>query len=249
MAMLEDVLVPVYFYHRYQLEAVTKVIGGLNYTYALRGDAEQATTPIPKVEQLKAMKAIIACIDPQFLELPSNIVAIIPPRPAGYIDSKELFNKRTGLTFDALAPAETAADFPFSFLFNAERVSRMEQYSISDGLSVSDMINMLIDSTWKAPRKTGMQALIQQQTEQVLLTYLLALSVDTKASFAVQADALKALNDLELFIKDQQKTSKDDSYLAHLALALQRMKNPQGAKPTLHEAIPPGAPIGCDWDD
>ncbi len=249
MAMLEDVLVPVYFYHRYQIEAVTKLVGGLNYTYSLRGDGQQSTTPISKEEQVKAMNAIIACLDPKFLELPPKIVAMIPPRPAGYIESRELFNKRTGLPFDALSPAETAADLPFSFLFNAERLSRMEQYSADGGLSVADMINMLIATTWKAPRRTGMEKLIQQQTEQVLLTYLLSASIDTKASFAAQADAMKAVNDLQTFIKVEQKQTTDASYLAHLNLALERLKKPQDAKPTLHEAIPPGSPIGCDWDE
>ena len=250
MAMLEDALVPVYFYHRYQIEAVTKVIGGLNYTYALRGDGQQATTPIPKEQQLKAMTAIIACLDPKFLELPSKIVALIPPRPAGYIDSRELFHKRTGLTFDALAPAETAADLPLSFLFNSERLSRMEQYSVDSGLSVADMISMLVNKTWKAPRAaSGMEKEIQQQTEQVLLTYLLSASLDNNASFAAQADAMQALNNLQTFIKAQQKGSTNASYLAHLNLALERMKKPQDAKPTLHEAIPPGSPIGCDWNE
>jgi hypothetical protein len=36
MAMLEDVLVPVYFFHRYQLEAATKTVGGMFYTYTVR---------------------------------------------------------------------------------------------------------------------------------------------------------------------------------------------------------------------
>ena len=47
MAMLEDVLVPVYFFHRYQVEAVTKMIGGMNYTYALKGDGQLVTRPLP----------------------------------------------------------------------------------------------------------------------------------------------------------------------------------------------------------
>ena len=119
LSMLEDVLVPVYFYHRYQVEAVTKVVGGLNYTYALRGDGQESTTPILKKEQVKAMNLILDCLDPKFLSLPQKIVDLIPPRPAGYIESRELFNKRTGLPFDALSPAETAADLPLSFLFTA----------------------------------------------------------------------------------------------------------------------------------
>ena len=32
MAMLEDALVPVYFYHRYQIEAATKLVGGMRDT-------------------------------------------------------------------------------------------------------------------------------------------------------------------------------------------------------------------------
>jgi hypothetical protein len=250
MAMLEDVLVPVYFYHRYQLEAVTKIIGGLDYTYALRGDGQFTTRPISKEEQVKALHAIAECIDPAFLKLPGAIASLIPPRPAGYNESQELFHKRTGLAFDALSPAETAADLPLSFLFNSERVSRMEQYAVNDGLSLNEMLSYLIDVTWKAKRRTGMEKLIQQQTEQVLLTYQLALSVDNEASFQARADGLEALNKLKAWIEAQQKISKDESYSAHLLLALQRMKKPEDAKPgILHEEIPPGSPIGTDWEE
>ncbi|HEY8659072.1 MAG TPA: zinc-dependent metalloprotease [Hanamia sp.] len=249
MAMLEDVLVPVYFYHRYQLEAVTKIVGGMDYNYALRGDGQYITKPISKEEQLKALDEVIDCLDPKFLMLPDKIVSLIPPRPAGYIDSRELFNKRTGLAFDALSPAETAADLPFSFLFNSERVSRMEQYAVNGGLGLDEMLTTLLKKTWMAPRRTGMEKLIQQQTEQVLLTYLLALSVDTKASFQARADDKEALSDLQTYIEEQQKNSKDASYTAHLMLALDRMKKPEDAKPTMHKEIPPGSPIGSDWEE
>jgi hypothetical protein len=32
----EDVLVPIYLFHRYQIEAVSKVVGGLYYSYAVK---------------------------------------------------------------------------------------------------------------------------------------------------------------------------------------------------------------------
>ncbi|MEO8861702.1 MAG: zinc-dependent metalloprotease [Ginsengibacter sp.] len=248
MAMLEDVLVPVYFYHRYQLEAVTKIIGGLDYNYALRGDGQFTTRPVSKEEQSKAINLIIECLDPSFLKLPDTIVSLIPPRPAGYISSRELFHKRTGLAFDALSPAETAADLPLSFLFNSERVSRLEQYSVNGGFTLNEMLSDLVNITWKAKRRTGMEKLIQQQTEQVLLTYLLTLSIDNKASFQAMADDRKALADLKKWIESQQKITKDASYNAHLALAIDRMKKPEDAMPTLHEEIPPGSPIGSDFE-
>lgn len=248
MAMLEDALVPVYFYHRYQLEAVTKVVGGMYYTYALRGDGQIVTKMVGREEQLNALRAIVDCIDPKLLQVPDRIAALIPPRPSGYNSSRELFRKRTGLSFDQLSPAETGADVPFSFLFNSERLSRMVQQEPNGGLGVAEMVQVLIDKTWKAPRRNGMEALIQQQTEQVLLTYLLAASVDENNSYAVRAVITKALNDLKKFIELQNKTATG-AYAGHLLLAVERMKNPKEAKPTIHKEIPPGAPIGCDEEE
>ena len=249
MAMLEDVLVPVYLYHRYQIEAVTKLVGGLNYTYALRGDGQLVTKPLSKEVQLKALNAIMECIDPKFLLLPDDIVKLIPPRPSGYNFTRELFKKRTGLAFDALSPAETAADLPLSFLFNTERINRMVQNEAANGgLGLNEMINILINKTWKAAPRTGMEKLIQQQTQQILLTYLLAVSVDDNTSFTAKAIVQKALNDLKKYIELQQKNTMDQLMPGNFILALERMKAPDKAKPTIHAAIPPGAPIGCDWD-
>lgn len=251
MAMLEDVLVPVYLYHRYQLEAATKVVGGMYYSYAIRGDGQVVTKAVSKEEQQKALDAIIECIDPTFLMLPAPVIKLIPPRPQGYDFTRELFKKRTGLAFDALAPAETGADFPFSFLFNSERLNRMSQYEVEDGgLGERDMLNTLITKTWKSPRRTGMEKLIQLQTEQILLTYLLAVSTDENASFQVKAIAQQAVQELKTYIETLHKTTKDPTYAAHLAFALERIKTPEKAKPTAqHREIPPGAPIGCDWDE
>jgi hypothetical protein len=249
MAMLEDVLVPVYFYHRYQIEAVTKLVGGMNYTYALKGDGQLITKALSKEEQQRALNAVIDCIDPKFLELPVRIAKLIPPRPAGYDFSRELFRKRTGLAFDILSPAETAADMPLSFLFNPQRLNRMLQYeTASNGLGVAEMVNTLVTKTWKAPRQTGVQRLIQLQTEQILLTYLLSASVNENNSFVVKSIVWKAVKDLEAFITTQRSTATDETYKGHLILALERMKKPENANATQHKEIPPGAPIGCDAD-
>jgi len=107
----------------------------------------------------------------------------------------------------------------------------------------------LINKTWKAPRKTGIEKLVQQQTEQVLLTYLLAASIDDNLSFPAKAVAQQMITDLKKYIESQQKVVKDESQKANFILALERMKTPEKAKPTIHKEIPPGAPIGCDLDD
>ena len=247
MAFLEDVLVPVYLYHRYQVEAVTKLVGGMYYSYALRGDGQIISRSLSKEEQSKALNAVIATIDPSVLVLPDRIIKLIPPRPAGYDYTRELFKKRTGLAFDALSPAETAADLPLSLLFNSERMNRMVEYQVQyGGLGLDEMITTLVNATWKAPRKKGMEGLIQLQTEQIMLTYLLAATVNENNSFITQSVILKLLGDLKTFIEGKKKMVADATYSGHLLLALERMKKPENAKPTIHAAMPPGAPIGCE---
>lgn len=246
MAMLEDVLVPIYLFHRYQVEAVSKLVGGMNYTYAVKGDGQITTLPLSKNEQMDALKALAASMEPQFLSIPESIVKLIPPRPAGFSYNRELFNRRTGLLFDPLAAAETAADMPLSFLFNANRLNRMVQFQVSNnGLGIDEMINLLIEKTWKAPRLKGMEGLIQKQNEQLLLTYLLSSSINENASFASRAHILQALDALKSYASEQLKITKDDNEKAYFMLSLDRMKNPEKAKPTLHQVAPPGAPIGC----
>lgn len=245
MAFLEDVLVPVYFYHRYQIEAVTKLLGGSDYSYALNGKQQKILEPVERLSQIKALNAVIEVLNPSFLQVPEHITKLIPPRPAGYDFNRELFKKHTGLAFDPLAAAESGADLPLSFVFNSERLSRMAM-SGSEGLPLSEMLSTLIDSTWKVSRKTGMQSLIQQQTEQVLLTYLLASSIDDQASFAAKSMVRKSIDELKSYIESQQKLNLDTNLKGHYILALDRMKSPEKAKPTLHIPTPPGAPIGCD---
>ena len=248
MAMIEDVLVPVYLFHRYQLEAATKQVGGLNYAYALRGDGQLITRPLTKQEQLTALNAVADCMEPKVLALPERIIKLIPPRPAGYEYSKELFNRRTGLAFDPLAAAETAADFPLSFLFNPSRLNRMVQYQAeNNGLGIDEMINVLMNRTWKAPRLKGLEGLILQQNEQLLLTYLLGVSLNENISFASNAAIMKAIDDIKN-LATKQMTTSDQVTKGYLLLTLDRINNRTTGKPFIPEPMPPGAPIGCDMD-
>jgi len=245
MAMLEDVLVPVYFHHRYQLEAVTKLVGGLNYTYALKGDGQMVSAPVSKEDQTKAMQAIVDCMDPSFLKLPSSIASLIPPRPAGYEFTRELFKKKTGLSFDQLSPAEAAVDMPLSFLFHPERINRLVQQEFEGGYGYSQMIDALLNVTFMSKRRTGIESAIQMQNEQILLTYMLASSVDEKLSFPAKASVVASVNVLKQWMENAKKSTNDNTYKAHLEVALERCKSPEKAKPTLHAIPPPGAPIGC----
>ncbi len=246
-ATLEDVLVPVYLFHRYQVEAVAKQVGGMNYSYAVKGDGQMVTSPISKQDQLKALQAVVACMNPKALALPQNILSLIPPRPAGYDYNRELFKKRTGLAFDPLAAAETAADFPLSFLFNPARLNRMTQYEASTaGLGIGEMMTVLMANTWKAPRPNGLEALILQQNEQLLLTYIMSVYLSDDASFATKASMMEAMENIKTLASAKAKTTTADK--GYFLMTLERIENRTGAKPFVPKAMPPGAPIGCDME-
>jgi hypothetical protein len=246
LAMLEDVLVPIYFFHRYQLEAASKKIGGMQYSYAVRGDGQLITKVISKEEQLIALNAVVNCLDPKMLALPEKITKLIPPRPAGYDYTRELFNKKTGLAFDPLAAAEAAADMPLSLLFNISRMNRMVQHHAeNNGPGIEEMIEILLKNTWKARRREGLEGLIQKQNQQLLLTYLLAASINDDASFSTKSEMFNAIEKIKNLASSQLKTETDKSQKGYLLLTLDRIKFPEKAKPTLHEAAPPGSPIGC----
>lgn len=204
------------------------------------------TAPLSVAIQQKAMQAVIKCLDPAFLKLPDHIAAQIPPRPAGYEFSRELFKKKTGFSFDQLAPAEAAADLPLAFLFNAERLNRLAQQGFAGGYDLTQMLNTLINATFKSPRRQSIQKAIQVQTEQIVLTYLLSSSIDEQLSFPARIALQANLVDLKKWLEEQVKMATDNYDKAHWQLALDRFKSPEKAKPTLHVAAPPGAPIGCE---
>ncbi len=247
MAMLEDVLVPVYFYHRYQVEAVAKIVGGMDYNYALRGDGQMVTTPIPRSVQENALNALLDVMEPSALKLPESILAMIPPRPAGYDYSKELFDKKTGLGFDALSPGEAVTDLVLSFLLHPERVNRLTQYGVTtNGLTLDALLTSLINRNFEADRQTGINGLLQQQNEQLILTYLMAATLDNKMNFAARAIVKNHLTALKKDIEKKAKRADAPLWKGHYELALQRMEKPEEAKTSVHAEAPPGSPIGCE---
>ena len=125
MSSIEEVLVPMYLLHRYQIEAAAKVIGGLEYNYALKGDGQLVTKMLPLDQQVKALKSLLNSIDPKNLSLPESLIKLIPPRAFGFPRTRETFKSRTGLTFDYLAAAETATNLTLKMLLNTDRASRL----------------------------------------------------------------------------------------------------------------------------
>jgi hypothetical protein len=249
MSQLEDTLVPLFLLHRYQTEAAAKEIGGLDYRYAVRGDGELVTAIVPAADQKRALEAVLKTLSPEALTLPESLLKILPPRASGYPRTVESFGARTGLTFDPLATAGSAANLTLQLLLNPERASRLVEYSARDkeNLSLADVIDALFDTTWKSSRMNGLQRETQAVVEDAVVESLLGLAANKTASPEAAAAARAKAVELRAWLAS---ASGEPGQAAHRAAAVARIdafaKDPAKFAPATPPAAPPGQPIGDD---
>jgi len=254
LATIEDVLVPIYMLHRYQVEAASKLIGGMDYTFALRGDGQTPTQIVAPAEQRRALTAVLATLKPEALALPELLLKIIPPRPPGYERGREHFKIRTYPAFDALAPAEAAAQHTLQFIFNPERAQRLVEFHARDKAnpSLEEVFGAVLKATWESPYTTGSTAYaaeISNVVDDVALYDLMSLAANEKASDEVRAIAARTLHDLKDWLNSTGLSG------ANAFLAVQKIeqfeKDPKRLDLTPPAEPPDGPPIGAmgDADD
>jgi len=248
MATLEEVLVPIYLLHRYQIEAVAKSVGGLYFTHAVKNDGQVITRMVEPNEQWRALESLLNTISPEALALPEALIKKIPPRPTGYPSGLETFTGHTGPTFDPIAAAETAAGTTLSYLFSSERAARLIEYNARDEKQpgLMPVLDKILEKTWKAPTVTGYKGELQTLVNNLSLKYLLTLAADTKAPENVRGESLLKVEELGQWMKDKM-TSAPPKQKANLLFGLSQIeefrKNPNKFEPAPVQDMPPGAPI------
>ncbi|HVB07715.1 MAG TPA: zinc-dependent metalloprotease, partial [Candidatus Acidoferrales bacterium] len=252
MATLEDVLVPIYLYHRYQVTAVAKSIGGLDYSFDVRGGVQKDPEIVPAAEQRAAIRAVLATLQPSVLALPELLLKRIPPRPPEYPSSNENFARRTSPAFDSLAPAEAAANIVASLLLEPNRDERMIEYHARNASypGFAELVNDLVAATWKAQPENGYDGAVQQTVDSVVLDHLMALAANDHAATQTRAIASLKLDELKTWMAAQMKASANESRRAQFFFAVQEIERFEKNPPALHltqPAPPPaGDPIGTD---
>ena len=240
---LEDVFVPLYFYHRYQTEAAIKSIGGQRYNYAVKGDQQQEiVTPLSAKEQEQALSAVLKTLDASYLAIPKDKLALFPPRAFGYRRTRESFKGNTGITFDPLAAPETAADMTLDFLLNPERANRIvAQHAWDDGLPSFDaVLEALLEETVYKKTSDSYLSEVQQTINYRVLEHLKKLSVSKKAIPQVKAVTFSKFLDLSMKLALSQEAN--DRYIAQ---ELGRfIKDPEEYEEVAAPKIPDGSPIG-----
>jgi hypothetical protein len=252
LATIEEVLVPIYMYHRYQVEAAAKVIGGQDYTFSVKGKGDRNPQIVSPEEQRRALAVVLDTIKPESLAVPESLLRLIPPRPAGYPRTRENFRIRTQPVFDALAPAEAAADHVSGFLLNQERAARLVQFHARDPRNpgLAEVIDKILASTWKAPASKGYAGEIQHTVNTIILTDLMALASGERALNQVRAISSWKLEQLKTWLVSQSRLTHDENHRAFLYHSLEQIKrfqeDPKKINLTPPQAPPDGQPIGMD---
>jgi len=233
----------LYFFHRYQVEAATKVVGGLDYNYAVKGDGQITTEVVDAKIQKEALNSIITALEAETLAIPKEKLNLFPPRAFGYGRSRESFVGKTGVAFDALSTAATASDISLRLLLNPQRANRLiQQQSINNKqLGLEEVLNTLIDNSFKKSYSDTYLNEVQQSINVNVLKYIMNLAVNTNSYFQVNAIANKVIDTLA-----KQLDVNDTYELQHLTIIKRFIKDPKKFSLQASPRIPDGSPIGSD---
>lgn len=247
MSSLEEVLVPIYLFHRYQTEAISKSLGGLDYRFAARGDGQMTFRFVSGKRQEQALHLLLRTIDTEVLEIPDSILELIPPRGGG--GSDEIFSRHTSPMFDPLAAAESATNHTLDFLLNRNRAARLIQQNAQDDSipSLGKVIDSLLNTTWKKETvESGLRGEIQFAVDDIVLKRLMGMASDSQSTTQVRAIAFAKLVELKNWLEGRAEES--ERRMAHFLFAqhLIRQFQDDPAKFEMGDAVtpPPGAPIG-----
>ena len=249
LSELEAVLVPVYLMHRYQVEAVAKMIGGYNYDYGVRKAGETPNyVPVGPQQQREATQALLATLAPDQLKVPEHVRRLIPPPAMGYSRDRELFTTQNGGGLDPIAMAQAATDNTLTFLLHPDRLARIvEQHATYSSDALPDLDTYLetvreyIQQQDRENRRDAYALRIAEMNARRLAHHLIQLAANKQISGAVTA----AAHDQLLFLRsgvDAANRTANEEYIDHLVRSY--LANPDSYEPVVTPDLPDGSPIG-----
>jgi hypothetical protein len=247
LATMEEPLVTTYLFHRFQLESTASVLGGLYYHYKVRGDVQAYPRVVPAEKQAQGLDALLETVTPEALALPDSLLDLMHPRPQHLAQTRDLFPGRTGLTFDPMAAAETAAGMTISLIMHPERAARLMEYHARDpGLpGLGDVIDRLLEATWLTIYEDTYHQELQRLVNHIVLYYMVELVKNKDVPSMVRT--LTHFKLIQLNEKVAEVETDDEAQLAQyliLGAVLDLLEdNPEAVKLTPPAEPPMGAPI------
>ena len=255
-SVLEDVFVPLYFFHRYQTEAAVKLIGGMDYNYSLVGDNQQDYYHIQKVNQIQALNSLMKTLHPDFLAIPKDKLQLFPPRAFGYPRTRESFKSNLGVAFDPFSVAETSADMTLSLILRPKRLNRLIlQHSLDNSnLSLDELYDLILKKTifLKSPNITKLEDSYHEEIQHIVNTTFLKNVFNVINSSSSYSQVKSISNELirkissELSSKRRKDYKLSKYYSHYLEMISNFHKDPKEYEIIDSLKIPDGSPIGTD---
>jgi hypothetical protein len=270
---LRRVIVPIYLFHRYEVDATAKLIGGAYFTYAVKDDGTPAPTRAPGSEQRRALHALLGTLDPEMLDLPEPLLGQLsagqfstPDKQVdievfGSPNSKPLDLDRADAMvrtppFDLLMAASAAADVTLGDLLDVARLNRVMQQGALDPqeLGLPELLSETLKAVFApAQIKEGAHiAALRRCIQGRLLARLGVALGDDSLSAAAAADLHAALTELGERLQKQKTGDPEEVATAHYyadIISHDKLKDFAKSMITEHAVPPTGPPIGADGED
>jgi len=248
---LQEILMPVYYFHRYQATAAGKWIGGVNYDYGIKNSsANSLLIPADARQQKRALKALLKTFDPKFLSISRKLQQQLLPKAYGYQLSRESLQGNAGMIFDPVALSAASVQHSLSILLEPHRLTRLQQQNAMDSkqLNIAEitsklhkqMVDKNFDDEW---------LLIHQSSVDLLYSNYINLIHDATVSTQVKTEIYAALLREKKYLRNKFKRVKTSSkYFGFYAYQLKRLENVE-IKDLKKEGLiklpkmPPGSPI------
>lgn len=243
---LEKVFVPVYYMHRYQAEAVSKLIGGLEYNYAVKGFGKiEPLKPVDEAIQNKATSALLSLLNEKNLGIPNHIKQFLYPPASGYNRTRESFPTASAPGFDYIRVYESATGQIIDLLVQPERLSRLA----NENRLASYMSNLSTNLS-----KNVETDVVTQCANSQLISKLLLLSINENIAHHVKANIQNSLKVHKNLLQKVNKTNKNQQSALYINYLIALMDTSPDKISTIKlpqtPSVPPGAPIGsCSLDD
>jgi hypothetical protein len=144
--------VPVWLLHRYEIDAVGKLIGGIDYRYAVSGDGGPEPAPVSAARQSAALDALLETLSTDALTIPDRLVPMLSSGVNGAVDPQydtEVFATAGAAAFDPLVAADVGAQITLGSLLAPARLVRVyEQHQRDPGLiGIDELLDKLQKAT------------------------------------------------------------------------------------------------------
>ena len=237
---------PVWLLHRYEIAAVGKLIGGIDYRYAVVGGGSPAPAPVSAARQAAALDALLATLSERELSIPASLTMQLSSGVYGRADPQfdtEVFANAGASAFDPLVAADIAAQVTLDTLLAPSRLTRVYlQHHQSAALPGLDELLDKVVRTAVDGRTTAVGRRIAHRTimEMARTSHDAATSIDVSAvldgHLAAIADrfaAMKGNGEGATWSRGIATMLRDDESLDRA------LKKDAQSMPT----IPPGMPI------